>query len=374
MNMQPLDIERFWHDDARAHVDNCFAADAPQVALDIRMSEECVYAELGVDGHPWVEAPREVRIALNTRYNDLSERAVGLRLLPEDLPPSDAILPPYRQIGEVFGGRYEIVNHTTWLHSDIKTVEQLERQLDFAERVDLRDFVLPANWYAEKRRIYEAYGVKPRPFTHIRGPVTLATSIYGVENLLFLYYDTPELFTRFSNAIARVVHAYIDLFRDEAGYTEDTLPYGFSFADDDCNLLTPPMYEAFGYPVLKSVFDRVSPNAYDMRYQHSDSAMAHLLPILGRLDLTGVNFGPTVMVDEIRRYLPNARIDGCLAPFTFMRNDVEGIVSEVRRDIDMIRACGTKGLNVTTAGSINNGSLLSSMRLIMQVIQNYGQY
>ena len=44
--------------------------------------------------------------------------------------------------------------------------------------------------------------------------------------------------------------------------------------------------------------------------------MEHLLPILARLDLNGCNFGPTLTVREIRKYLPNARIDGQLAPFT----------------------------------------------------------
>jgi uroporphyrinogen decarboxylase len=35
---------------------------------------------------------------------------------------------------------------------------------------------------------------------------------------------------------------------------------------------------------------------------------------------------------------------------------------------------GTKGLNLFTAGSINPGSSLASMRLIMQTIQNFGRY
>ena len=48
-----LDIEQFWKDEELAHKDNCFSPDAPQVALGIRMSNECVYAELGEEGHPW---------------------------------------------------------------------------------------------------------------------------------------------------------------------------------------------------------------------------------------------------------------------------------------------------------------------------------
>ena len=64
--------------------------------------------------------------------------------------------------------------------------------------------------------------------------------------------------------------------------------------------MTPEMYHAFGYRVLKSVFERVSPNPGDNRYQHSDSAMGHLIPQLADFNLTGCNFGPTVTVEEIR--------------------------------------------------------------------------
>ena len=372
--MKPVDLEQFWADDALAHEDNCFSDKAPQVALGIRMSDECVFAELNEPGNPWGETPRERRIELNTRYNDLAEKIVGRRLLREDFPTADEILPPLKGIGEVFEGRYEFDGNVTWLHGSCSTPEELEAMLDRVDKLDLRDFILPDNWYAKKKRIYEHYGKRPALWRHVRGPVTLATSIFGAENLIFLYYDAPELFERFSQTILRVIKAYIEVSTEEAGYTMVTAPHGFSFADDDCNLFTPEMYEVFGYPVLKEVFSICSPNPEDNRYQHSDSAMGHLLPILGRLNLTGCNFGPTVTVAEIRRHMPRTRIDGQLAPFTFMRNNEEDIIAEVRRDCEMAKASGIKGLNISTAGSINNGSLLTSMRAVMYAIQTYGRY
>ena len=47
-----LDIDQFWRDEENAHKDNCFSLDAKQVALGIRMSDECVFAELGEEGKP----------------------------------------------------------------------------------------------------------------------------------------------------------------------------------------------------------------------------------------------------------------------------------------------------------------------------------
>ena len=78
------------------------------------------------------------------------------------------------------------------------------------------------------------------------------------------------------------------------------------------------------------------------------------------------------MVRDIRRHLPDAVIDGELAPYTLMRNEEVNIVAEFLRDFEMARE--QRGLVFATAGSINNGSRLTSMRLIMAAIQEYGRY
>ncbi len=362
--MNDFELARFWENDALAHRDNCFYP-APQVALGIRMSDECVFAELGEEGDPWAYTPVERRRDLNRRYNDKSEKIVGKRLLREEFLPEEARLPYVKRIGEVFGGEYIMHNATEWLKEGIADAEALEKKLDEVEKMDLRAFMLPPNWESEKKRVYETWGVKPSPVHHIRGPVTLACSLMGTTEFLYFLADEDELAQRFSNDIADVIIKMAEIMDEEAGLSgKDT--HGFSFADDNCCLLSPALYEMFGYPVLKKVFARFSPDPEDKRYQHSDSAMGHLLPILGRLDLNGVNFGPTVMAPEIRKYMPHARIDGCIAPFTFMHNDREGLISETKRDIEAGFACG--GVNISTAGSINNGSLLESMRLIMEVI------
>ena len=367
-----VDLEKFWADDAIAHENNCFSSKAPQIALGIRMSDECVFAELGEEGNPWGYTPRERRLELNRRYNDKAESIVGQRLLSETLPEPDSVFPYIRRIGEVFEGRYVHNVVAEWLEGSANTPGELEKLLDRVDKLDLREFILPPNWESEKKRIYEKYGLKPDLMRHVRGPVTLAMSIYGTENLIFLILDEPDLAKRFSDTIIKVISGITSAMDREAGYDDTNRPGGFSFADDNCCMLTPEMYELFGYPVLDTIFSHWCPKPEDGRYQHSDSAMAHLLPILSRLNFTGCNFGPTVLVDEIRKYMPNTRIDGCLAPFTFMNNNQDSIINEVKRDCEMARKC--RGLNLTTAGSINNGSLLTSMRTVMYAIQNYGRY
>ena len=85
-----LDIEQFWKDEELTHKENCFSKASPQVALGIRMSEECVFAELGEEGQPWGYTPPERRYELNCRYNEKARQIIGRALLPENKPlPKD---------------------------------------------------------------------------------------------------------------------------------------------------------------------------------------------------------------------------------------------------------------------------------------------
>ena len=189
-----LDIEQFWKDEELTHADNCFSKAAPQVALGIRMSEECVFAELGEDGEPWGYTPPERRYDLNCRYNEKARKIVGRSLLPEIKPlPKDkqpsVTIPEYRPMAELFGGKFVFDGNTTWLHGTIDDPDDLKKKLDevsalVADPDAFRTHVLPKDWDERCKAVYELTGKRPAPFTGIRGPVTMGTSGFGVENLL----------------------------------------------------------------------------------------------------------------------------------------------------------------------------------------------
>ena len=369
--LAPTDIERFWADQEIAKEDP-FGRDIPQPAFGASLTEECVYVELGVEEDLWRYAhDPDWRVELNKAFNDRAERIVGRRLLSEEGPDPAREYPPVKGLHDVFEARNEWRDQSWWLMQCVRNEEELKALLDRVEQRDIRRFILPANWDEERARL-TALGIRPKLYRAQRGPVTFACSIFGAENLIQLILTNPGLAARFRDAILRVMLEIARVLDEEAGCTQQTAPHGFSFLDDNCCLLRPDMYEFFGLPILKGVFDRYSPDPEDCRYQHSDSAMNHLLPLLGTLNLTRCNFGPTVTVAEIREHLPHAVIDGAIAPFTYCRNEEENIVLEFLRDFDM--AGNRRGLNVATAGSINNGTRLTSMRLLMAAVQRYGRY
>jgi len=375
--LAPVDVARFWADQERARQDP-FGADIPQVPLGAICNWECIFDELGVEQDWWrflYENPAWA-LEISRRYNDRAEKIVGRRLLSETRPDPARKWPEIKALHDIFeaenvweGGR----SGSWWLKSSAATPAELARLLDRVERrlENLRDFLLPENWADEKRRL-TALGEKVPLYRQQRGPCTFACSIFGAENLLLLAYDDPALFARFGEALGRAILARARTLDEEAGFTPETAPRGWAWADDNCCLFTPDMFETFALPIHRAVFATYAPGPGDRRYQHSDSAMGHLLPLLGSLDLTGTNFGPTLTVAEIRKHCPRAVIDGQLAPFTFSRNDEKNLAAEFLRDFDQARE--KRGLNFSTAGSINNGSRLTGMRLLMAAIQRHGRY
>ena len=375
--LAPVDIDRFWKDQEIALRDPS-GAGIPQVPLGAICNWECVFDELGEPQDWWryQYVDEAWALDLNRRYNDLSEKVVGKRLLNETPADPARRWPDVKQLYDIFEARNAWEGGATgswWLHESAHSPGELSALLDRVEKrlENLREFLLPPNWDAEKQRL-EGMGGKVPLYRGQRGPCTFACSVYGVEPFLLLYYDNPELVKRFSDVLARAILARARVLDVEAGYTEATAPHGWSWADDNCCMFNQEMYAFFAMPIHRAVLSRYAPDPRDRRYQHSDSAMGHLLPLLAQLNLNGTNFGPTLTVSEIRRHCPQAVIDGQLAPFTFSRNEEANMVAEFLRDFAQARA--NRGLTFGTAGSINNGSRLTGMRLLMAAIQRHGRY
>ena len=370
--LAPLDVEKFWAVQDHS-VRDPFGKSIPQLPLTTwTMSGDIIYDELGIpeDGLRYRQDDAW-RVEVTRAYNDKAVRIVGRRLLNDTPADPERSYPPVKELHDVFEAAQEWQSGSWWLHQSANDADELARLLDRVEQRDVRSFILPAGWDAARTRLM-AQGIRPPQYTVQRGPVTFATSIYGCENLIFLIMDQPELAIRFRNAILRVMLDIRKVLEEEAGFTRETAPRSFSFNDDNCYLLTSEMYEMFGFPILQGVFDYCAPSPQHRRYQHSDSAMGHLLPVLARLNLTGCNFGPMLSVHEIRAAMPGTVIDGQLDPMVYCRNDQREILRQLFRDFEQARE--KRGLVFTTAGVVNNGTRLTSMRLIMAAIQRHCRY
>jgi uroporphyrinogen decarboxylase len=259
---------------------------------------------------------------------------------------------------------------TPWLERGIHNLDELRAKLGELENLSdtqLRALIFSSGGVIEKSPP-KADGTPRQRGAFSRGPATMATSVLGTTEFLYLLVDQPAEMHRFFDALADVIIRYQKIIAAEAG----VVVRGYALTDDNCALLSPELYEEFCLPVLRRVFAAFAPTANDRRYQHSDSSMEHLLPILTRLNFSAVNFGPTIPAQVIRHHMPRAEIQGQIAPFTLRNKPAEAIIAEVRRDFDAVGADG--GLLVTTAGSIAAGTSLQAIRTFMWAVQEHCRY
>ncbi len=398
--LAPVDTSRFWEENEKARKDP-FDPPGGIVPFGASLTAECIFDELGIPEDFWRQAhDPEWRVKVHRQYNDKAEEIVGRRLINESYPNPVKEYPKRGGLHTLFEAENIWKDQSWWLKQSANDTEELKSLLDRVEKRiespgyrEVRELILPDGWKDARDRLLPR-GTRPPLYRSQRGPITFAMSIYGVENLIFLITDNPDLAGRFRDLILQGMLAIAEIIDIEAGYTpvgqsaadrngkcgapgretpfgSKEAPHGFGFADDNSAMLNLEMYEFFGLPILQGIFDHFSPDPGDRRYQHSDSDMAHILPALAKVHLNGTNFGPTVTVSDIREYLPDAVINGVLAPFTYSRNDLPNVGAEFFRDFR--QAEDKRGLIFATAGSINNGTRLTTMRFLMGLIQRYGR-
>lgn len=356
-----LDLDRFWAENA-ASLGKDFSTDKPRAPISLPVDDHWLLVEMEAPSTVRYYEDIDYRLELNRQCNDRCQRELGIRPFPESM-----LWPPPKRIEEVFGSYQKVIEGgTPWLEPSVKTIEDLVRIMDQVERMDLADFVFQ-DGVPDVERPPE--GV-PLPYRHAssRGPATIGTSVCGTDRYLYFLIDYPDVMQRFHELLAQKLVEHARVLGEVLGY----IPKGYAFLDDNCALLSPALYERFCAPVLQYVFDELAPDEEDWRYQHSDSAMDHLLPILARFNFKAVNFGPTVRVQDIRRWMPRTCIHGQVAPMTLRNAPYEAIIAEVRRDFDAVGHDG--GLLVTTAGSIAAGTTFDRIRCLMWAVDRYCRY
>jgi uroporphyrinogen decarboxylase len=273
-----------------------------------------------------------------------------------------------RRIENLFGSGFSYhEGGTPWLTPATDDADEFARVLDRAEATDLKSWALPEEyldeWETRKRegRALDLLGAGSR------GPATVMTSVLRPETLFFWMSDHPDLMLRFRDLLADKMVELNRILREFSGNTFE----GWWIVDDNCALFNPSLYREYCYPVLERVLAAMAPGTA-MRYQHSDSAMGHLLEMQYELGIRSVNYGPEVDAALIREKMPEAMINGQLPPF-LLRN---GRPEEIRQRLieDFRKAGGGGGLHITTAGSLAAGTGVGRMRWFMQVVQQDCRY
>ncbi len=359
-----LDLNTFWQENEKALQQK--PEDRKRIPIQFSVDDHYLLETLGIHTTLRFYQDFEYRMHLHTRMNDAMEARLGRRFFQEE----SCEAPEPIRFEVLMGAHWELrEGGTPWLESDVSDERDLDRIIENAEKLDLRKVGFSEDWQERKKKYETVTGKRLKlGGSWARGPATMATSILGTTNTCLFMMDEPERMDAFFDVLGRKQLEWHMALMEAT----DNLHFdGYALADDNCCLFPPRQYERFCAPVLDRLFKTLAPSPDHRRYQHSDSAMGHLMPILRELGVNAVNLGPTLHPLEIRQAMPNAEINGQLPPMLLRNGSPVEIVSAIRRDLDAVGGDGN--MVACTAGSMAGGTPMENFLLYMQTIDRYGR-
>ncbi len=365
---EDLDVAAFWEEDARCQD---FTRAKPRCALAFSPDDHWIFEFMAVPSTLRYYHDKPYRDALHHEVNVITQQYVGRAFFDEDTWEHQP-----KRIENLFDCDFTYREGSTpWLTPATDDLTTFARILDRAEALDgaeLERWALPEPFLAEWDQRAAAGKPLPHLGTGSRGPATIMTSVLSPETVFYWIYDHPDLMRRFRDLLAEKMVALNTLLRAFSGNTRP----GWWITDDNSALFNRPLYHEYCAPVLQRVMDAMAPltGAPDdpIPYQHSDSAMGHLLDMQYGLGIRAVNYGPTVDAGLIREKMPAAMIFGQMPPLLLRNGSAVAIRGRVISDFQ--KAGATGGLTIATAGSLAAGTGVGRMRWLMKCVHHETRY
>jgi uroporphyrinogen decarboxylase len=355
-----LDVESFWAENA---ICEAFTTDKPRCALSFSPDDHWLFEFMHVPSTLRYYHDKLYRDELHREANRVTRQYVGQTFFEEDT----WIASPKR-IENLFGSEFSYTeNSTPWLMPVTNDPDEFARILDRAEATDMRTWALPEAYLREWDERQARGLAMPALGAGSRGPATIMTSVLQPETVFYWMNDHPDLMRHFRDLLAHKMSELNLVLRTFSGNTDA----GWWITDDNSALFNRKLYCEYCFPVLEQVLAAMAPPG-SRRYQHSDSAMGHLLDQQRELGINSVNYGPTVDAGFIREKMPEAVINGQTPPLMLRNDSPKAIRARVISDFE--KAGATGGLIVTTAGSLAAGTGVGRMRWYMKLVQDYCRY
>jgi uroporphyrinogen decarboxylase len=355
-----LDLDAFWSEN-RACQD--FTTQKPRCALSLSPDDHWLFEFMDVPSTRRYYHDKPYRDKLHRDVNEITQQYIGKTFFDEDTWVHSP-----KRIENLFGCEFTYTEGATpWLTAATNDPDEFARILDQAEGTDVAQWALPEEYLQEWEERQSAGKEHILLGTGSRGPATIMTTVLRAETAIYWFYDHAPLMRRFRDILARKMVELNQLLRAFSGNTEQE----WWITDDNCALFSPKLYREYCVPVLQHVLNVMAPGA-GRRYQHSDSAMGHLLNDQFALGINSVNYGPAVDAALIRAKMPNAVINGHTPPLLLRNGSPDEVVERVTSDF--VKAGATGGLIVTTAGSLAAGTGVGRVRWFMQAVQRHCRY
>lgn len=339
-----------------------FSAKCSRVPVLVELGEDWIIDRTGASYRRFIQ-DFDYQLETRARGAALLDAEIALHLKPH--VDTSSLLH-----GSIYGLPIEYPeNSTPWLEPVIRSAADIRPLIARMERTDLAQAGLVPWYTANYRRLGRPYRWRIlHDSTSVHGPGTILGFLCGINDMMLLLIDEPDLMGALLQLIGEVT---VEYSRTVRRLTAAPMT-GVGIFDDVAGLVSPGFFRRFFLPVYEKIYAELAPGADDDRFLHNDARVAHLLGFFRDLGVNGINPDPTTAPAEIRRQLPGAIIYGCVPPLVLKDGRPEQVLRHARQS--MAAAGEGGGLVLTTAGSINLGTPYENLRALAEATECYGRY
>ena len=148
----------------------------------------------------------------------------------------------------------------------------------------------------------------------VMGPTTIASQIFGIENLIYLLIDEPEGLTRLLSFTAQVTQTFA-----EALFTVGAHGVMINEPSASPNIFPKEVFQAFIHPVLKATFAELKRKYSGAIWLQIAGNSTTILPSIAELEMDLVTIDFPVNLSQALQALSHKTVCGNLNPLLFLK-------------------------------------------------------
>jgi uroporphyrinogen-III decarboxylase len=208
---------------------------------------------------------------------------------------------------------------------------------------------------AERRLLPQGINIK---MATARGPLTVASWLLGVTDLMIAFKLEPEALSRLLETLTSMTIAWLRAQLDVLN-----APEGILVLDDIVGMLSPKLFEQFARPYFTRVFGEFEDL---IKVYHNDTPCPHLIKPMATLGFDVFNFSHELDIAGVQSQMPGIVLMGNVPPRDVMAlGTPEQVQAWARECIQKTSGCG---LILSAGGGVSPGTPPEAIDALVSVI------
>ncbi len=185
------------------------------------------------------------------------------------------------------------------------------------------------------QRLLEQDGGEHFVVGQVLGPTTIASQIFGIENLIYLLIDEPEGFNRLLDFTTQVTRTFA-----EALFAVGAHGVIINEPSASPNIFPKEVFQAFIYPRLQALFTELKRQYSGVNWLQITGNTTAILPSIAELEIDLVTIDSPVNLSLALQVLSHKTVCGNLNPLLFLNGRQEQMAEALDGNIKQGRKAG----------------------------------